>query len=69
MVATVKKAVKETAAPKKAAESPAKVSSHVKVKNISDQVINTSKGSIGPGEEGEASHAEVKQLDKFIKEI
>ena len=66
---TVKKAVKETAAPKKAAASPAKKSSHVKVKNISNKIINTSKGPIAPGKEGEASHAEVKQLDKFIKEI
>ena len=38
----------------------------VEVKNISDRVINTSLGSIPPGEKGRASVAETHSYSKFL---
>ena len=39
----------------------------VKVKNISDRLINTSKDSIKPGETGRATVAEFRTYGKWLK--
>ena len=39
----------------------------VAVKNISDRVINTSIGSIPPGEEGRASVAETHSYSRYLE--
>lgn len=39
----------------------------VKVKNISNKIINTSFGSIEPDKVGEATLVEARQLHKFLK--
>jgi len=41
----------------------------VPVKNVSNRVINTSKGHILPGKVGEATIAELRQLSKFLKRV
>jgi hypothetical protein len=58
-----------TAAPKKAAvvKKKAKKGNGVAVKNISNRIINTSKGSIKPQLEGFATEAECVQLNKFLE--
>ena len=45
------------------------VGSHHKVRNKSEKLINTSKGSIPPGETGMASTAECRQLSKWLEKI
>jgi hypothetical protein len=52
---------------KKKAPKTAKRVVGVKVKNISDRIINTSIGSIPPGEEGRASIAETHSYSKFLE--
>ena len=59
------------AAPKKAAAPAAPISQSdvVKVKNTTDGVINTSKGMIVAGGEGEATISELRQLNHFLEKI
>lgn len=67
-----KKAAKKAAAPKKAAvdfKATVPVPLYIAVKNISNRLVNTSRGPIEPGETGEASVAESKQLDKYIEVV
>jgi hypothetical protein len=54
--------VKKVKAPK-----TAKRVKGVAVKNISDRIINTSIGSIQPGEEGRASVAETHSYSKYLE--
>lgn len=64
----VRKAKKTEAVASKEAAAPAvNQNDVVNVTNISDRVINTSKGSIGPGEHGKATVAEARSLNKFLK--
>ena len=61
-----------TAAPKKAAvvkkkAAKKKVDKGVAVKNISNRIVNTSKGSIAVGEDGYCSEAEARQFNKFLE--
>ena len=60
-----------TAAVKAVVEAPkAKLQSDVvKVKNICKKVIYTSQGTIKAGKEGKATVAELRQLNRFIKEL
>jgi hypothetical protein len=67
-----KKAAKKAVAPEGATvdfKATVPESLYVAVKNISNRLINTSKGSINPGETGEASVAEARQLNKYIEKI
>lgn len=57
----------KTAVVKKKAPKTARRVEGVKVKNISDRIINTSIGSIKPGEEGRASLAETHSYSKFLE--
>ena len=70
MVAAPKKAVKKAAAPKKAAVpklDTANPNDPVVVNNISERLINTTYGSILPGESGKATPAECRQLNKYLE--
>lgn len=61
--------VVEEVAPKKAA-SKAKANNQnkvVKVKNISNRIINTSKGAIEPNKEGKCTAAELRQFNKILE--
>jgi hypothetical protein len=76
MVTAKKKAAKTTTASQEAVADPTTkeaaqvaIGAYHKVKNISDKLINTSKSSIQPGEEGLASHAECNQLGKWLEKI
>ena len=41
----------------------------IMVKNTCKHIINTSKGSIAPGEEGEATMAEFRSYHKYLKGV
>lgn len=54
---------------KKKAKKTAKRVKGVEVKNISDRLINTSIGSIKPGEKGRATIAETHSYSKFLEVV
>lgn len=66
MTEVVKKPVKDEAAP--AASSPKKANPKAVVKchNITKRVVNTSRGQIKAGENGECTAAELRQLHAFL---
>lgn len=67
MVDGAKTASAGTAAPKKAAASKTdSVHDVLKVKNKSDKIINTSKGTIPPGEKGQATRAECHTYSAYL---
>ena len=70
---TVKKSTVKKATPslKKEGVAPkaVKQSDIVKVENISNRQINTSKGTIAIGGKGEATVAELRQYSKFLKRL
>ncbi len=56
-------------APKKQVVVPKKSGDVVKVENISKYLVNTSKGSIEPGEKGKCTLAESRSYGKSLKVI
>ena len=58
-----------TAAPKKAAvvKASKRKGGGVAVNNTSTRIINTSKGSIAPGESGYATEQECRSLQKWLE--
>lgn len=77
MAEAKKKAAKKTATvSKEAVAVPAEVkpqqriiSDFYSVKNTSDRVLNTCKGSINPGETGIASAAECRQYIHYLEKV
>lgn len=66
-MAESKKKATKAAAPKKAVASVVAQKDVVDVKNISTRLINTSKGTILPGESGKATIAECRTYNKWLE--